>query len=247
VAAKISAENGLVDVYVDGQFNFGTATVTVATPVVDCLGKTKFKGMVPVPLSVDILAYTIFFETGAQILNPFSFEDVQLANNTGDFNMIVANLYGFFLTNCTVGVFSASWTVSPIRITAYHGEIHWVNSTFGTFFPPATVPVIDADGASEMMLQVERSASLLTDYWPYMVGAAGGVTVTLRNDDSVRLPVQILNVGGSLVSPLTKPWSGLTAARPPFPRVGEQFFDTTLNRPIWWDGVNWMKADGTIV
>jgi hypothetical protein len=48
------------------------------------------------------------------------------------------------------------------------------------------------------------------------------------------------------------PLSGTTANRPistvqiPLP-VGQQFFDTTLTRPIWWTGSKWIKADGTVV
>lgn len=26
---------------------------------------------------------------------------------------------------------------------------------------------------------------------------------------------------------------------------GYQFFDTTINRPIWWTGVKWVYSDGT--
>lgn len=28
---------------------------------------------------------------------------------------------------------------------------------------------------------------------------------------------------------------------------GRTYFDTTLNRPIWYTGTNWIRADGTIV
>jgi hypothetical protein len=29
--------------------------------------------------------------------------------------------------------------------------------------------------------------------------------------------------------------------------IGQIFFDTTVNRPIWWTGTAWIKADGTVV
>jgi hypothetical protein len=51
---------------------------------------------------------------------------------------------------------------------------------------------------------------------------------------------------------IANPLSGTTTNRPlesiqaPIP-VGQPFFDTTLNRPIWWTGTNWIKADGTVV
>lgn len=42
--------------------------------------------------------------------------------------------------------------------------------------------------------------------------------------------------------------SGTTAQRPTAVLyVGRTYFDTTLNRPIWWTGTNWIRADGTVV
>jgi hypothetical protein len=48
------------------------------------------------------------------------------------------------------------------------------------------------------------------------------------------------------------PLSGTTAERPinyneVKLRVGDQYFDTTINRPIWWTGTNWINAAGTVV
>jgi hypothetical protein len=48
------------------------------------------------------------------------------------------------------------------------------------------------------------------------------------------------------------PLSGTTAERPvstvqaPLP-IGQYYYDTTLDRPIWWNGTVWKKADGTTV
>ena len=42
--------------------------------------------------------------------------------------------------------------------------------------------------------------------------------------------------------------SGTTAQRPTtYLWVGRTYFDTTLTRPIWYTGANWIKADGTVV
>jgi hypothetical protein len=47
---------------------------------------------------------------------------------------------------------------------------------------------------------------------------------------------------------LGKPISGTTAERPAIQlHVGQTFYDTTLDRPIWWNGTVWKKADGTTV
>ena len=48
------------------------------------------------------------------------------------------------------------------------------------------------------------------------------------------------------------PDSGTTANRPvtsvqvPL-QIGQFYYDTTLDRPIWWNGTVWKKADGTTV
>lgn len=42
--------------------------------------------------------------------------------------------------------------------------------------------------------------------------------------------------------------SGTTANRPTKALyVGRPYFDTTLNRPIWYTGTNWIRADGVVV
>jgi hypothetical protein len=48
------------------------------------------------------------------------------------------------------------------------------------------------------------------------------------------------------------PLSGITAERPASTvqvplAVGQIYYDTTLDRPIWWNGTVWKKADGTTV
>ena len=30
-------------------------------------------------------------------------------------------------------------------------------------------------------------------------------------------------------------------------QIGQQFFDTTLGYPIWWNGTKWVNASGTVV
>lgn len=39
--------------------------------------------------------------------------------------------------------------------------------------------------------------------------------------------------------------SGATAARPSSPAfVGQSFFDTTLGKPVFWNGTGWVDATG---
>lgn len=59
---------------------------------------------------------------------------------------------------------------------------------------------------------------------------------------------QIDNFSQAIAIPL----SGITANRPvgtaqvPLP-IGKFYFDTSINRPIWWNGTNWINASGTVV
>jgi hypothetical protein len=59
---------------------------------------------------------------------------------------------------------------------------------------------------------------------------------------------QIDNFTQAAVNPL----HGITADRPvgtvqlPLP-IGQYYFDTTIGRPIFWNGTNWINAAGTIV
>lgn len=39
--------------------------------------------------------------------------------------------------------------------------------------------------------------------------------------------------------------NGTTNGRPVVKKVGEVFFDTTLGKPIWWNGTDWVDATGT--
>ena len=56
----------------------------------------------------------------------------------------------------------------------------------------------------------------------------------------------------NITQALTIPDSGVTADRPINTtliklQIGQYYFDTTIGRPIWWNGTNWINAAGTIV
>ena len=37
----------------------------------------------------------------------------------------------------------------------------------------------------------------------------------------------------------------ITPNRPVAPIIGQNYFDMTLGRPIWWNGTDWVDATGT--
>ena len=53
------------------------------------------------------------------------------------------------------------------------------------------------------------------------------------------------NVGGN-VKPLV-PLVNTTSNRPANPSIGEQFFDKTIGKPIWYNGTAWVDATGATV
>lgn len=93
--------------------------------------------------------------------------------------------------------------------------------------------------------------------------AQPGATLTLNgtfsaiNADLDAVPLQSLVtlVGGATLAQVFRinqlNWSGPTAERPTGPYVGQQFFDTTLVKPIWWDGAAWITwptdSDSTVL
>jgi hypothetical protein len=40
--------------------------------------------------------------------------------------------------------------------------------------------------------------------------------------------------------------SGTSANRPGSPNTGEIYFDTTIGKPIWYNGADWVNADGNV-
>ena len=50
------------------------------------------------------------------------------------------------------------------------------------------------------------------------------------------------------ISLLAKPTNFAGGAlRPISPKIYSSFFDTTLNKPLWWNGTEWRDAAGTII
>ena len=58
----------------------------------------------------------------------------------------------------------------------------------------------------------------------------------------------IANEFSFVTAAINYPSNGVTSARPTMQlQVGDQFFDKTLGKPIWWNGAHWVDATGTQV
>jgi hypothetical protein len=88
------------------------------------------------------------------------------------------------------------------------------------------------------------------------IGADLGSSLTLSNGEDVVLDIiEIIIVAGNVLSinlPLNEkakinPTANGTLIRPTKIEKGYCYFDTTLNKPIWYNGTNWVDATGTKV
>lgn len=67
-----------------------------------------------------------------------------------------------------------------------------------------------------------------------------------RRDDQLNQNLRIYfnNLDNFLVA-ISTPEYGVTADRPTQNlQIGQQYFDTSLGFPVWWDGVYWVNATG---
>ena len=85
----------------------------------------------------------------------------------------------------------------------------------------------------------------------FLIGSGVEDNITLANvNTSVKCDNSVfcydyrnkISLGSSLLNTM-----GSTANRPSNVYIGFQYFDTTLARPIWWDGKQWIYSDGTVV
>ena len=52
----------------------------------------------------------------------------------------------------------------------------------------------------------------------------------------------------SFLTAISTPQYGITAHRPGDNlQIGQQYFDTTLGYPIWYNGADWVDSSGTVV
>ena len=67
---------------------------------------------------------------------------------------------------------------------------------------------------------------------------------TLDSADELMRRVSVFS--GNVLDRLeTRERADTTANRPTATGVGQIYFDTTLGRPIWWNGTTWVDATGT--
>lgn len=99
--------------------------------------------------------------------------------------------------------------------------------------------VIDANGDNPGYV-VYFNHSVQTDE---TLEYSGNITIYA---DISSIPLQSLIIGDVIAINRINPpnFSSNTAGRPGSPYVGQEWFDTDLGSPIWWNGTNWMSVSG---
>lgn len=77
--------------------------------------------------------------------------------------------------------------------------------------------------------------------WSTTGDSAGLVNVFQEQNRLLSAMLQLMS------TQLTSSGSGITAARPGIHAVGDVYFDTSLNIPIWWSGASWVNSAGAPV
>lgn len=76
---------------------------------------------------------------------------------------------------------------------------------------------------------------------------SSGDTTYVLNTDSENVKIDIVNctLNGDIINmPILSEHVGISSKRPINKGIGQIFFDTTLNKPIWWNGQMWIDANG---
>lgn len=111
----------------------------------------------------------------------------------------------------------------------------------GSLFPALTAgqyfyaTIMAADGAQEIVKVTARSGN--------------GMTVVRAQEGTPALPFQMdsrfeMRITAATVLDAMLPASGVTASRLATPVTGQLFFDTTLGKPVWWNGSAWVDSTG---
>ena len=121
----------------------------------------------------------------------------------------------------------------------------------GTTQPPIVADLNDVGVITNRRVRAEASTLNKPDDGNYIV------ELLLNSPNSYYQLAHRLSAPGIAIRRYNGTWSswrflqttlaGNTASRPATPVVSEQYFDTTLGHPIWWNGTAWVDATGTTV
>jgi len=113
------------------------------------------------------------------------------------------------------------------------------------------VPVVQVDAGFSMTCVALAAVPFAAFLTPTTIAGDATSSLAFAHDASVEFVAQSLFVGAVLEirtnqSAALQPSTGATAGRPLLPFAGQEYFDTTLGFPVWWNGAAWVGADGIV-
>lgn len=157
---------------------------------------------------------------------------------------------GEFLDDITMNGIPATFS----NVITYGGTLY-INQVIGT----GVDNLIQTSGGSIGNIVINSTSAAAPAYnCTFEHSVQPGSTLTLNgpyiviNADISSIPLQSLIISGGTTLNVIKRinpnyFFGITVDRPPTPYIGEQWFDTTVGLPIWWNGASWINAAGVVV
>lgn len=123
-------------------------------------------------------------------------------------------------------------TINSFDVTKLNNGVYFINSTINNTIYNI-VRYIDLKGET---LTIPENSVL-----NFIGGAIGNGTIIGNKTKVINLNVDRIILSGTWFD------SGITSNRPTNVLVGFQYFDTTVNKPIFYDGSKWIDATGATV
>ncbi len=153
--------------------------------------------------------------------------------STDGAHLVEAYLRGYFAINGLLK-FSDAVTIDPFGTSyrlPYRSLMSYPMSIGSMTFLQALPTVDDSSVNPNTLPQIVPTSTS----WNFNANAAVDIKLTPGTGKSVQIV-------GKFVVP-----SGATSARPTSPSTGTHYFDTTIGKPIWYNGTHWVDATGSSV
>jgi len=140
---------------------------------------------------------------------------------------------------------------SPSKLHTVMGQVQYADvASARVATPPASIPpLVGAHGTLIGFVTYLKSATSFTNVLSAFAQTFSSSTATTHNGLSGLQGGTVneyYHLTASEYSQLAGT-TGTTALRPTVTKIGYYYFDTTLNKPIWWNGTAWTDSTGTVV
>ena len=136
--------------------------------------------------------------------------------------------------------------------TIERNNFQQINSSMSIYWilGPSTKPTVES--VSNFNINIFQGNSLVrknivgAQFCMWMDGAGGEYDLDNDGTDVVNQCFPLIEAFGNTIMNQTG-IARISTYRPTNPTAGDFFYDTTINKPIWYNGTNWVDATGTNV